>query len=132
MRWLVVGITVFGIASTSLIGVAPANAGQSGTARHEEPGGANCGADGLRNRLVFNHTSDDLTAYDDCSDGWGADGEILIASTGRHEVCNNNGTAPSSKLCPFDFSEGKLGTILASSDDDGEFRGSGTPKGIIT
>ena len=132
MRWLVAGITVLGIASTSLIGVAPANAGLSGTARHKEPGGANCGADGLRNRVSFNHTSDDLTAWDDCSDGWGANGEIVIAATGRREVCNNNGTAPSTKLCPFNFGEGNLATILASSDDDGDFRGSGDPVGIIT
>jgi hypothetical protein len=132
MRWLVVGITVLGIASTSLIGVAPANAGQSATAPHYEPGGANCGADGLRNRLSFNHTSDDLTQRDDCQDGWGAYGEILITVSGRHEVCNNLGGNGTALGCPFDFGENKIGVILASSYDGSQFKGSGNQYAIIT
>lgn len=107
-----------------------ASAGVSNTASHEEPGSSAC-PDDLRNRARFVHDTDNLKAIDDCADGWGAESELLLSS-GTHRVCYNGTGNGTTVTCNYNFTEGLAGSILARSIDNGDFRGSGDVKLIVT
>lgn len=129
MRWLVTGVALLGIVGTTLVG-APAQASFNGLSKHYEPGDASC-SDNLRSRARFKHVPDDVVAYDDCADSWGAEGELLL-ETGTHRSCYNGKGDGTSKTCNYNFAENILGQILARSFDNGVFRGSGDPALLLT
>jgi hypothetical protein len=118
-----------GIAASSLT-VAPALAGTNATSSHYESGNANC-PDNLRNRAKFLHLSDDVQSVDDCSDGWGAESELLL-NNGVYRLCYNGGGNGTTKTCYYDFAENVYGNLLARSVDNGDFRGSGNVVGFYT
>ena len=129
MRWLVTGVALLGIACTTLVGT-PAQASFNGLSKHYEPGDASC-PDNLRNRARFKHVPDDVVAYDDCADSWGANAELLLEN-GSHQYCYNGKGVGTSRTCDYNFAENVLGWIMAYSTDNGAFKGSGTPAPLLT
>lgn len=129
MRSVLLGVAVLSAAAAPLV-AAPAHAGVSNTSYHYLSGDSSC-PDNLRNRGQFVDSTDNVRSIDDCADGWGADTELLLSS-GTYKRCYNTSGDGTTKVCDFEFTEGKSGQILARSLDNGAFKSSGDPAYIVT
>ncbi|CAM3176073.1 hypothetical protein NODU109028_01820 [Nocardioides dubius] len=127
---VILGMSGAAVLMASCLTMSPAMAGLSNTSVHRETGSSAC-SDNLRNRARFVHDTDNLKAIDDCADGWGAESELLL-QTGTYRLCYNGSGNGTTVTCNYNFAEGILGEILARSVDNGDFRGSGDVKPIIT
>lgn len=129
-RFSSLGYAFLMVLAGTMIVVPPASAGQSNTSAHYESGSSAC-SDNLRNRARFVDDTDNLKSTDDCADGWGAESELLLV-TGTYRLCYNGSGNGTTGTCYYNFVEGIPGDILARSVDNGNFRGSGPVKPIVT